>query len=101
MDLLFKRYASPFLFIDGMIQAGQFSDFVTNFIEVINREKEEEVNWQFFLHKVFEGSYSDFRKKMREEKADRNLSEASLEAIAKHSMNILGSFNPDEAGGEK
>ena len=100
MDLLFKRYASPFSFIDGMIQAGQFSDFVTNFIETTNKEKEEDVNWQFFLHKVFEGSYSDFKKKLREDKADRNMSEASLEATIKHSMGILGNFKPEQNGGE-
>ena len=101
MDLLFKRYASPFLFIDGMIQAGRFSEFVTSFIDVINAEKEEEVNWQFFLHKVFDGSYADFKKKLHEERADRQMSEERLEAMVKQSMNILDSFNPEQSGGEK
>ena len=101
MDLLFKRYASPFLFLDGMIQTGRFCEFVDSFVETISKEREEEVNWQFFLHKVFDGSYADFKRKLDEDKAVRNMSEASLETTIKNSMKILGSFKPDENGGEK
>ena len=42
MDLLFQRYASPFLFVDGMIQTGRFAEFVIEFIKTTNQEKEIE-----------------------------------------------------------
>ena len=100
MDSLFERYANPFLFVDGMIQTGRFSEFVSSFLERINKEKEEDTSWQFFLHKVFKGSYADFKAEMRNDAANKHMSEETLETTIKHSMNILNKFNPDQNGGE-
>lgn len=100
MDALFKRYAHPFPFMDGMIQAGRFSEFVSDFMKAVNKENEEETSWQYYLHKVFKGSYADFKKEMQNDAANRNMSEATLETTIKHSMNILGNFNPEQNGGE-
>ena len=61
MDLLFKRYANPFPFMDGMIQTGRFSEFVQQILEKTNSEREEQTAWEFFLHKVWEGSFADFK----------------------------------------
>ena len=98
MDLLFKRYASPFLFINGMIQTGRFCEFVYSFTKTINAEKEEETSWEFFLHRVFEGSYADFKEMLRNNKNNKNLSERTIETTVQHSMKILNNFNPDERG---
>ena len=98
MDLLFKRYASPFSFIDGMIQTGRFCEFVESFDRTIHAEKEEEASWQYFLHKVFEGSFEDFRNSMKNTNAHKNLSERTIETTVKNSMNILKNFNPTNGG---
>ena len=98
MDLLFKRYASPFLFVDGMIQTGRFCDFVDDFIKTINQEKEDQNDWEFFLHKVWEGSFKDFKEEIENNKQNQNMSKRTVETTVNHSMNILNSFNPEEGG---
>lgn len=100
MDSLFKRYANPFLFIDGMIQTGRFSEFVTAFFTAIHKEKEEDTSWQYFLHKVFNGSYADFKAELKNNDANKHMPAETLETTIKHSMNILNNFNPDQNGGE-
>ena len=94
MDLLFKRYASPFLFVDGMIQTYRFSEFVSKFIHAINAENEDKTNWEFFLHKVQEGSFKDFVDEMEETKRLQNVTTQSIESSVQQAMNILDNFNP-------
>ena len=100
MDLLFKRYASPFSFIDGMIQTGRFSEFVDSFMTAVQKDREEETRWQFFLHKVFEGSYSDFKEELKNNSENANMSARTIETTLNHSMNILNNFNPEKERGE-
>ena len=98
MDLLFARYADPFSFINGMILSGRFDEFVTSFMKTINAEKEEETSWQFFLHKVLDGSYSDFREKMRIRNDHQTMSARTVETTIKDSMKILKKLNPEKGG---
>lgn len=98
MDRLFNRYADPFLFINGMIRSGRFDEFVSEFMDTLLKEKEDQVNWDFFLHKVFDGTYSDFIAEMENNKKNQNLSERTIETTINHSMKILNGFNPDEGG---
>ena len=100
MDLLFKRYASPFPFLNGMIQTGRFSEFVSSLVKTVNQEREDETDWEFFLHKVWEGSFADFRAEMQTNKDNMNLSQGTIETTILHSMNMLNNFNPDTDGGE-
>lgn len=95
MDLLFKRYASPFLFIDGMLQAGRFSAFVDDFIKTTNKEKEDQVNWEYYLHRVMEGSFNDFVQSLKNTEDDKNLSEATIETTVQYSLNLLNNFIPE------
>ena len=100
MDLLFKRYANPFPFVDGMIQTGRFSEFVRQFLEKAHSEREEETTWEFWLHKVFEGSFADFKAGMDNDKKNQQMSGKTMETTIKESMNILKNFNPEQDGGE-
>ena len=101
MDRLFVRYADPFSFIDGMIRTGRFCEFVRSFWETTYKEKDEETSWQYFLHKVFEGSYADFKDGIQTNRENQNMSARTIETTYKHSMNILQSFNPENLeGGE-
>lgn len=95
MDLLFKRYASPFLFIDGMIQTCRFEEFVNKFANTSVQEKEEEQNWQFFLHKVWQGTYQDFADEIENNKKNMSMSKRTLETTVNHSLDILNNFVPE------
>ena len=98
MDLLFKRYASPFLFMGEMIRTVRFEEFVTEFVKTINEENEETTSWEFFLHKVQEGSYKDFVDEMKNDKENQKMTEETKESIVHNALNILNNFNPIEGG---
>ncbi len=105
MDLLFKRYASPFSFIDGMIESDRFSEFVDDFIRIINREikdqneeKEMRFHWELYLHRVFEGTFADYMKEIEINKKHQNISEEFIETTLQHTSDILNNFNPEKRG---
>jgi hypothetical protein len=101
MDLLFKRYASPFLFIDGMIQTDRFGEFVDYFSEAVVQDENEKATWDFFLHKVFDDrTYNDFKAEIKTNEEHKNMSARTLETTVKHSYDLLNSFNPMEGGSE-
>lgn len=95
MDLLYQRYASPFSFIDVMIQTGRFYEFVVEFVKTSNKEKEEQQNWEFFLHKVWEGTYGEFKKDIEVNRENQKMSATKIETTVKDSLKILGNFKPE------
>lgn len=87
MDLLFKRYASPFLLIGQMIAINSFSDFVTKLINL----NDEDILWEFFLHKYMgEQSYSEWKESLE----SKEVSAEEAEKIISNSFDILNSFEP-------
>jgi hypothetical protein len=100
MDLLFKRYASPFLFIEGMMKSGRFSEFVEQFIHLYNEERKESTTWEYYLNKVEnpEISYQDFVDMVDTNNKAVNMTEEDKESSLQIAMNILNNFNPNEGG---
>ena len=92
MDLLFKRYASPFILIDNLILIGSSSSFIDDLIDFINKEKEEQINWEFFLHKVFDKSWKEFCDEVSQPIDDK---EIDLGATVKKSKDMLNNFTPE------
>ena len=98
MDRLFVRYADPFSFINGMIRTGRFDEFVTSFMSTVQEEKEEDTKWQYFLHKVFEVSYSEFKERLKIRGDHQRMSERTIETTINSSMNILKKLSPEKGG---
>ena len=96
MDALFKRYAHPFSFIDGYIMTGRFCDFIDNFVETINEEKKDKAEWEIFLHKVWDKSYSEFKEQLTVNEENKKMTPATIETTVAHSVKILKSFNPEK-----
>lgn len=96
MDLLFKRYASPFILLDEMIRAGELFEFVLCMAEQINEEQE----WEFFLHKVFDKSFVEFKGEVKASAGAQNtkMSESEIETTLQESRDILTNFIPGEGG---
>ena len=90
MDLLFKRYASPYLLVDEMILAGQFSDFVTQLTEY----DADQNLWEFFLHKVDGQSFNDWKASLDAEQSNQ-MSDDQIETTINDSYFILNNFEPD------
>lgn len=90
MDLLFKKYASPFVLIDSYILCGRFEEFVMEFLTLQNEDK----TWEFFLHKVFDKSYVDFCKELENTTKNANMSDEQIETTVNEARIILKNFNP-------
>ena len=95
MDLLFTRYADPFSFMDGCIATARFSDF----IDMVSQQQMEDNRWEFFLHKVWDKSYDEFRSEMQVSQDLQRMSDDAMEATVERSMQILGNFVPNTDGG--
>lgn len=97
MDLLAKRYASPFVVMDEMIRAGRFYDFVVEVNSIISEEKQEEIYWDIWLHKVFNQTWDEWREDIRTRSEAQNVTELDLEATITASFELLNGFNPNLA----
>lgn len=96
MDLLFKKYADPFTLLSGYIQTSRLCEF----IEVFYEQKAEDERWEFYLHRVWDKSFTDFCGELQTTQGLQEMSEADMEATVKKSMDILGNFNPERKEGE-
>ena len=92
MDLLFKRYASPFVLLDNLIATASLSTFIDDFFKFIGEEKQEETTWEFFLHKVFDKSWKEF---CEEIESTNKAEKIDVGATIKKSHDILNNFTPD------
>ena len=87
MDLLFTRYASPFVLLDGLIMTNSLNSFVDDFFDFVK----EKSQWEFFLHKVYDQSWSDFVKEIEQ---SENQKPIDLGATLVKSKNMLSNFTP-------
>lgn len=97
MDLLFSRYASPYLFLEEVLELRRLADSVYS----IAKEKHDEKWWQLYLSLVANpyaeiGSFEDFKRKHEVQGENKNV---NLGAVVKDSFTMLQNFNP-VAGGE-
>ena len=98
MDLLYQRYASPFSFMDEMINTSRFCEFVDNFVSTYNKEREDKLDWEYFLHKVYDMTFKDFKEHIKINSETQNMTKKNIETTITDSLNILGNFNPTEGG---
>lgn len=93
MDLLFKRYASPFLLLDNLIQTNSLSSYIDDIFKFINSENQERTQWEFFLHRVYDESWTDFIERI---KSEENSQTVDLGATLKNSREMLINFTPED-----
>lgn len=93
MDLLFKRYASPYFLLDEYINLGRLHDFVYSFAEIVNESK----MWDIYLALVANpyaevSSFEEFKEKHKPQK--KVVDKSKVEATINDSFAMLNSFNP-------
>lgn len=91
MDLLFTRYASPFVLLDGLILTNSLNNFVNEFFNIVNEERKEKSQWEFFLHKVYDKSWNEF---VNDIEQSENQTPIDLGATLVKSKNMLSNFTP-------
>ena len=92
MDLLFTRYASPFVLLDSLILTNSLNNFIDDFFDFIIEERKEKTEWEFFLHKVYDQSWSEFSNSIKQ---SDNQEPIDLGATIKKSKNMLNNFTPE------
>lgn len=93
MDLLFKRYASPFLLLDNYIRTQRFFEFVENFIDLQN----EDDLWNYYLHKPIDKSYDEFKNSVN--RNNEQVTEEQIETTILNSKDTLNDFIPKKGRG--
>lgn len=87
MDTLSKRYGCPFFVIQDMIRLNQLHDFITEVFGTIRDEKE----WEFFLHKVYDKTFDDFRNDMKKMEKEEMTTE-QIASVVDESASMLDLF---------
>lgn len=95
MDLLFRRYASPFLLLDEMLKINRLSEFVSELVGIVNEENNDKELWEYWLHKVFDKSYQEFVKAVHTPQQVNNDEHVDFGTTINESMNILNGFVPE------
>ena len=89
MDLLARRYASPFSLLEEMTAQGRLYEFVLEINEIVDEER----LWDIWLHRVFDKTYDAWRgsltpKSVQAEKFD-------VKSTVKNSFDMLNGFIPE------
>lgn len=102
MDLLSKRYASPFLILDVYISQNRFSEFVNEFVQIICDEEEDKTMWEYYLHRMTlsDMTYNEFKQHCSEISETQELkSRFDFAATVEQTKSMLDSFKPDSNQG--
>ena len=92
MDLLFSRYASPFLLLDSMLECGRFLEVVSEIYDMNNERVINDTLFDTWLHKDFENDYSEFRRLVKQP-METPSQDIDFETTINDSRNILKNFN--------
>lgn len=100
--MLFQRYSSPLELLDLMIATGRLYEFVREVINIRNDEMVEQTSWEFWLHKVFDQSWADFRNEIPNDNSSTTAAptQEELKKTVSDSANMLKNFCP-YSGGEQ
>ena len=91
MDLLFTRYASPFLLLDQLILTNSLSGYIDDLFTIISEEKQEQTMWEFFLHKIYDRTWKEF---CDETKISNDTKDVDLGETVLKSKTMLSNFTP-------
>lgn len=93
MDLIFKRYSSPFSLFDELIENDMLSDFIDTLIEKNN----EDLELKIWLHKVYDKSFSEFTSNIHSQGAHTEaMDEEEAKTTIRKSYEMLSNFQPQD-----
>lgn len=94
MDLLFKRYASPFDYLDALIDNGSLYSGILNIVKNDNEDK----MWQMYLHSntyiAPQKTFKEWKEKaFQNENHKKPLSKVELKTELEKSQNLLNQLS--------
>ena len=87
--MLYQRYGKPLELLQQMMEAGQLCEFIDEFIQIRNEELQDKSMWEYFLHKVYDKSFEEFRQQVKEPAAPEAMGKDRMVEIVKDSLDIL------------
>lgn len=81
-----------------MLATGRFCEFVDTFITRYQEEQLEKARWEYWLHRVFDQSYSDYKKSLGMRKSSAAPTRDEQIKTVKRSRQILDGFCPEKVG---
>lgn len=89
--MVFKRYSSPFLFLDNLLEQGCFYEG----IDTIFNQIEEEKMWQLYLSiPIKEQSYINWKNEVLQPVEQSVVRKKNIEVAKKEAKEILKNFKP-------
>ncbi len=82
------------MFAQQMLQAGRFVEFIDEVIKIRNEEIDDKAMWEFYLHRIYDKSFSDFKAE-NERISAPEVTKSDLEATVKHSYEMMMNFHPE------
>lgn len=96
MDLLSKRYASPFLIMDDFIRLQQFHEFVVEILNAIAEEKVHNARWEYYLHRVWDMSFEEYVRQCEQPKqGEQYMTNEEIGSVINDSKDLLKGFVPE------
>lgn len=92
MDLLFKRYANPFLLLDNLISSSRLQEFINELLDIHNDEQ----IYDIWVRRVFDKTFEEFKRQVQEANEVGAADHQDAETTIQESINILSNFNPEK-----
>lgn len=90
MDLLYHRYASPFNYLQGLLECG---DLITGINYLFEQDNERKL-WELYLHSYPSDSFEDWKKKVTSNiDRPKELNQKEIAIEVNKSSEILKSFS--------
>lgn len=90
--MIFKRYSSPFILIDELIESNQFNDFIPTIIN----NRNDDLLFEVWLHKVYDKSFTEFKESVDTSELAQTeaLTEDEIKTTINKSKEMLSDFKP-------
>lgn len=90
LDWVCKRYSSPFVYLDILLENDMFLDG----LKLLREEEDNEKLWQLYLHSHPETSFEEWKEKVTKKQPQKttSLTDDELVAQQKEAENILNSL---------
>ena len=82
------------ILLNQMIKAKRFSEYVNEFVSMTNEELQDQTKWEYWLHRVFDMSFSDFLARTEESRSGKSMTKNELESTVANSWEICQGFVP-------
>lgn len=95
MDLLAKRYASPFLVLDEFIRLHQLHEFIVETLKTIADERIQNKRWEYYLHRVHGMTFEEYVRRCEEPEEKQGMSHEEIGNVINDSKKLLIGFVPE------